>query len=591
MEGRNNATPMTPAARRDQLAEALGTRGSRKRSSRLRVGNTAASGGSGTATVAVASAGASAGANAPPATDRPAAGEGQPTRGRTANDVSTAVDDAASAPAHRELARQVRALSARVDLTRAELIDALVRFDVAEAWRVTGARSCTDWMVAELGYSRASAYQHLKVGRELARLPVLAELFRAGELSWSKIVALVRVATPEDERALAVVATEHDADTLARLLEEYRWGREAEADAKAAAAGGPDAAAARERERGRERAERRYLRVARGADGSGTLAANLPAERMTLVAEVIERIARRLYDKAKGTHPPGNRPTLAQCRADALELMAKAALTGEADGTLPAAAEPLVVAVVDHAVLEPAIADVAAAGPDSDAPLPLPVRCAVVGILGSSITPAKARQLACEGSLMTVLLKGGEPVAMGRKVRLHTKAQRRAAAVRDGHRCSFPGCNETHGLQPHHVWRWGKGGSTDVASAAMLCEVHHARVHDEEWTVTPALPGTERPAVASTLLEGADERTRRIVAALDARRPRFGFVPPDRAAPDIAAGSGRVLSDALPTPEPDRCRESAGRYVIKRARSSRPRRGLLSGRGPIPGIRRGILQS
>ena len=520
MEENDNTRPVVLGGHRAQLAEALGTRAPRGRSSRLRVGSAAE-------LVAAAA----------------------------ASETSTAVDDPAPATASREhpaeLAKRLRALSTRAELTRAELVETLVRFDSAEAWRLTGARSCTDWMVAELGYSRASAYQHLKVGRELARLPVLAGLFRAGDLSWSKIVALVRVATPEDERALGIVALEHDADALARLLDEYRWGREAESDAAAAAAGGPEAAAAREAEREREREERRFLRIARAADGSATLTAGLPAERMAVAAEVIERIARRLHDAACRTYAPGTRPTLAQCRADALELMAKAALTGEADGTLPAAAEPLVVAVVDHAVLEPAIAEVAAGGPDSDAPLPLPVRCAVVGILGSSITPAKARQLACEGALMTVLTKGGEPVAMGRKVRLHTKGQRRAAAVRDGHRCSFPGCTETHGLQPHHVWEWAKGGSTDVASATMLCEVHHARVHGEGWRVERTGPDGPRPGAAAELLEGADERTRKIVAALDERRPRFAFVPPvsgfqnadgshDDAAEPVAAPSASV---------------------------------------------------
>ena len=63
--------------------------------------------------------------------------------------------------------------------------------------RVAGARSCVAWQIVELGASRSLAYENLKVGRALKGLPVIAGLFRTGELSFSKVRALVNVAVPE----------------------------------------------------------------------------------------------------------------------------------------------------------------------------------------------------------------------------------------------------------------------------------------------------------------------------------------------------------------------------------------------------------
>jgi hypothetical protein len=70
---------------------------------------------------------------------------------------------------------------------------------------------------------------------------------------------------------------------------------------------------------------------------------------------------------------------------------------------------------------------------------------------------------------------------MGRKVRLATTTQRRAARIRDGG-CVFPGCDEPpERCRMHHINLWDHGGLTDFAVLAALCPHHHGVTHRNHW--------------------------------------------------------------------------------------------------------------
>lgn len=78
-----------------------------------------------------------------------------------------------------------------------------------------------------------------------------------------------------------------------------------------------------------------------------------------------------------------------------------------------------------------------------------------------------------------MLEDGQEPLAVGRRKRRGTKAQRRALLRRDGG-CARPGCPETRieRLHAHHLRHWLFGGRTDIANMALLCDVDHGLSHD-----------------------------------------------------------------------------------------------------------------
>ena len=78
-----------------------------------------------------------------------------------------------------------------------------------------------------------------------------------------------------------------------------------------------------------------------------------------------------------------------------------------------------------------------------------------------------------------MLEKGREPLAVGRRKRLATRAQRRALLRRDGG-CARPGCPESRieRLHAHHMRHWLFGGRTDLSNLVLLCDRDHGVVHD-----------------------------------------------------------------------------------------------------------------
>jgi hypothetical protein len=78
----------------------------------------------------------------------------------------------------------------------------------------------------------------------------------------------------------------------------------------------------------------------------------------------------------------------------------------------------------------------------------------------------------------------------GRKVRLHTRAQRIAMASRDK-TCTATGCTMPASFcHAHHKKPWSTGGRTSVADGTMLCPRHHRMVHDPRYTTEYRSDGT-----------------------------------------------------------------------------------------------------
>jgi hypothetical protein len=98
---------------------------------------------------------------------------------------------------------------------------------------------------------------------------------------------------------------------------------------------------------------------------------------------------------------------------------------------------------------------------------------------GPAISGAQARRLLCEATAVAMLAQGREPLAVGRRRRRATRAQRRALLRRDGG-CARPGCPETRieRLHAHHLRHWLFGGRTDLANLVLLCDTDHGLVHD-----------------------------------------------------------------------------------------------------------------
>jgi len=104
---------------------------------------------------------------------------------------------------------------------------------------------------------------------------------------------------------------------------------------------------------------------------------------------------------------------------------------------------------------------------------------------GQVLDAGQAGKFACLGDVTPIALgEYGEPLNLGRTVRLATPGQFKALMVRDSH-CTYPGCDVPGTwCDAHHVIWWCRAGGTDIASLVLLCPRHHTLVHDKDLMAT-----------------------------------------------------------------------------------------------------------
>jgi len=95
-------------------------------------------------------------------------------------------------------------------------------YDRREGWgKWSGVGSTAHWISWQCACSLRTARDHVRVARALRELPVTREAFSRGSLSYSKVRALTRVATPASEEFLLHQATYATASQLDRMLRAY----------------------------------------------------------------------------------------------------------------------------------------------------------------------------------------------------------------------------------------------------------------------------------------------------------------------------------------------------------------------------------
>ena len=92
-------------------------------------------------------------------------------------------------------------LAARIQAATYELLVMIQQFDARGGWG-QGFTSCAHWLNWRTGLALGAAREKVRVARALADLPRLSAEMRRGALSYSKVRALTRVATPETEARL-----------------------------------------------------------------------------------------------------------------------------------------------------------------------------------------------------------------------------------------------------------------------------------------------------------------------------------------------------------------------------------------------------
>ena len=344
------------------------------------------------------------------------------------------------------LGDEIAALAAHLTAATARLLDLIRAFDAGGGWS-HGFPSCAAWLTWRVGLAPGAAREHVRVARALATLPRLAEALGRGELSYSKIRELTRVATPESEERLLAVGRAGTAEHVQRIVRGWR-----RMDAKAEA---------------RQTALQHALRsldVYPDEDGMVRIRGRLSPEVGALLLKALAAAREILYQRRRDQAPDLDPPTVGQQQADALALLAETALHHELDPGAPGERYQVVVHI-DAEVLA-----------NSEA------RGQSVLEGGVRVPAGTSQRLACDASRVVMRQDAeGRVVEVGARTRTIPPALRRALHQRD-RSCRFPGCGVQFG-QGHHIRHWAQGGPTTLSNLALLCHRHHRAVHEEGYTV------------------------------------------------------------------------------------------------------------
>jgi hypothetical protein len=314
-----------------------------------------------------------------------------------------------------------------------------------------------------VGLDLGAARERVRVARALETLPLVAEALARGQLSYAKVRALTRVATPETEACLLAVGRAGTAAHVERIVRGWR-----SVDRRAEA-----------RETARGHASR-GLHVRYDEDGTVVVSGRLEPEVGALLTQALAAARETLYQRARerneaAANPGGvsaETPSMAQQQADALALLAESALH-HLDPGAPGERYQVVVHV-DAQVL---------ADPDQ------PGQSVLDG--GARVSAETSQRLACDASRVVMRHDdNGRLLEIGARTRTIPPALRRALHHRD-RSCRFPGCGVRFG-QGHHLRHWAHGGPTTLSNLALLCGRHHRAVHEEGYQVARGPDGALR---------------------------------------------------------------------------------------------------
>ena len=396
----------------------------------------------------------------------------------------------------RQLGERIADLAARINAAEGRMMALLADFDRRGGWK-DDFSSCAEWLAWRTGIKIGPARERVRAARALANLPRTSEALRSGQLSYAKVRAITRVATPESEETLLEFAR---AASAARLEQRVRMWKQLSRAGELTA----------EQVRHRNRA----LSVFVDGDGMYAVKGRLEPEVGAMLMRAIEAAADALYRREEnggrdvGQDEPGERMTHKEARvreripkpsqrwADAIGLVAERALAaGFGEDSENGPDESGTRAERYQVVIHTEAATLAEQGE--------PGRSDLDGVRVSSET---SRRMACdaatvemvhgvdegvrgEAEMIPATFASGPVLSVGRRTRTIPPHIRRALEERD-RGCRFPGCASRF-TEAHHVRHWADGGETSLSNLLLLCRRHHRAVHEGRVRVC-----TDRAGVA-----------------------------------------------------------------------------------------------
>ena len=377
------------------------------------------------------------------------------------------------------LGQEITLLAGQINVANHRLLKLIARFDQRKAWSGGGTvRSCAHWLNWKCGIAMGAAREKVRVALCLEALPLIDASFAAGEISYSKVRAMTRVATPENEDFLLRIARQGTASHVEKVVGKYKSVQSQEDDAVE-----------------REQDNARKLVYYQDSDGMWVIHAKLPPEAGALVVKAIQAIAapeqaerqeqlqnsqesvsaKTFSEAVEKEEPTRYQDLLEHTRADALARMAEHFLaTADQSPELKGLKGSERCQIMLHV-------DINTLRQHGPAPGDTHERCHTDN--KRWLAPQTAKRLACDASVVTVLEDGqGNVLNIGRRTRTVPASISRALATRD-QTCRFPGCCESRYVDAHHIQHWADGGETSLDNLVTLCRYHHRQLHRGSFAI------------------------------------------------------------------------------------------------------------
>ena len=458
-------------------------------------------------------------------------------------DVGAGVMERAAGLATERLEAEIKTLAGHLAAAMCRWLLLVAEFDRREGWASWECRSCSHWLSWQCSMSLRTAQEHLRVAHALGDLPLVRAGFSAGELSYSQVRAITRVADcPAAEEFLVTIARHATASALEKAVAGYRsTGRLDDQSAEG-------------------RHEKRSFEWWVDDDAMVCFRGRLEPEEARIVIAAVQahtvpatkRSAERPTDDHGEPLPqPGDDPKAAR-QADALTEVCRLVLTGaahhpgatdragaahhpeaiddpgasdraggataDAASAADTASAAEVTSTADAADTAAGVAAAAAgAGGGGDAPDARGVPAghargtarggvsdptATVVVLvdddvlsgdgdgtcrldgGANLSPETARRLACDAATYTIAIgPDGTPRLVGKATKTVSRRLRRELGIRDDGQCQFPGCGLAGHLHAHHIIHREHHGPNTLENLLTLCSFHHRLVHEGGYRI------------------------------------------------------------------------------------------------------------
>lgn len=348
----------------------------------------------------------------------------------------------------------------------------------------SGMKTPAHWLNYYCGIDLGAAREKVRVAKALQSLPQIDQAFASGAISYSKVRAMTRSATPNNEAALLNIARHGTAQHVEMLVRQHqRVQRLQQAKNNQPTTGHAE----------------RQLNWFYDEDGMLVIKGRFAAEEGAVLVKALEAALDAIEQdslpeptqettqeptqvptpeptpeqasdvSAETSSPEMAEPTFPRKRADALQLLGEHYLATRQQGPQPLTSADKYQVFIHLDAQTGHRTDVSSMAANiHDGPL---------------LSDAASKRITCDASVVTVRRDDtGNVLNIGRKTRVVPPAIRRALTIRDGG-CRHPGCVQTRYVDAHHIQHWRDGGETSLDNLVLLCRHHHRLLHEHAFSI------------------------------------------------------------------------------------------------------------